>query len=362
MRQPEPIIDKIKNVLLTCHSNLIKDDVKVERIWLSKAYKITSGKSMFIMKVYPEPEVANSGEHKWWKSIVEKQIWIAKNIDSNVPIPTILDSGYFESSGVPDGNSKRRLESRYILYTHLDYEISSVLDHIRPDPETDRRLFLPGFFDDQQGPALLRQIGSVSRSIHQTKTDGFGRNWGGFADFAPESESFLHKTWSAMVAANVNESGLNVLLEDGLITNGELNSLLGIFDLLAMQKYEPRLFHEDLVCNFCNVLVEKNSQKIKGVIDWDPAGAGPAPVFEFGGIYCEWILQGIPLAEIERLFVHVVEGYGLTWRQYNDEYKEQVRWAMLLITIHAFYYRSKRDPGNKGKEHVYLKNMLSAVL
>ena len=100
--------------------------------------------------------------------------------------------------------------------------------------------------------------------------------------------------------------------------------------------------HNDLVYNWNNVLVKRDSIAIQAILDWETASAGAGIVLELGpalfSLFRHKTIQGF---ETEFLSAFV-DGYGISWQEYMSVHSRHVDSVGLIYAAHALTSRTER--------------------
>ncbi|MEY4667426.1 MAG: Phosphotransferase enzyme family [Pseudomonadota bacterium] len=168
----------------------------------------------------------------------------------------------------------------------------------------------------------LEQLGEICRYIHAQSCEGFG------LDFDPTQSSFSHRSFQDFIEskiANIREAPISYPFKRWLEARAE--------DLLALDP-EPKLFHRDLLGNPGNYLLD-NDLNVRGIIDWEFAGSGPAFHYEMASMIYVLTRDGHPTEQIEHDLAAVLRGYGMPLAHYRDLYEREVETLVLMNSLSA---------------------------
>jgi len=183
----------------------------------------------------------------------------------------------------------------------------------------------------QQRIKILQQLGEQLRIIHSVQVSGFGTT------YSPHDKNFSSPTFEHSLL-----SKLDALKADSLVLSEQpfINSKIidwletRLFRLINEAKaLKPFLYHQDLLGNLGNVIVDQNGS-VKGVIDWEYAGGGLA--FEQDLASFQYVMnrdgvdQGVAKAHIHA----VLDGYGLSHNEYLAR-AESIETLVLLYSLEA---------------------------
>jgi aminoglycoside phosphotransferase (APT) family kinase protein len=169
---------------------------------------------------------------------------------------------------------------------------------------------------------MLERLAGLARIIHSTPTTGFG------VDFDETSQSFAHTSLAGFIESNIRR------LEISPIDSSMKRWLSVRMAELADLNAEPHLFHRDLLGNWGNFLVDSD-QMIRGIIDWEFAGSGPALHYELASLLYVLQRDGHPPEAIRRDLEAVLRGYGMPLATYKNEHERYVETIVLMNSISA---------------------------
>lgn len=185
---------------------------------------------------------------------------------------------------------------------------------------------------------ILRQLGGVAKKIHSIKVSGYGLDFnealGGFRDAS--FVDFLNSK-----AKSIEDSPIDSHMKRWLIAR--------VRDLSHLDP-EPSLFHRDLLGNWGNFLVD-DSRIVRGIIDWEYAGSGPAFHYEIAALIYVLTRDGHSPEDIEHDLVAVLEGYGMTLEHFKAHYEREVETLVLINSISALQrYEALKQSGDIKRE------------
>jgi aminoglycoside phosphotransferase (APT) family kinase protein len=169
---------------------------------------------------------------------------------------------------------------------------------------------------------VLERLAGLARLIHSTPTTGFG------VDYDERSQSFTHTTFAGFIESNIKR------LETSPIDSSMKRWLSIRLSELADLNTQPRLFHRDLLGNWGNFLVDSD-QMIRGIIDWEFAGSGPALHYELASLLYVLQRDGHPPEAITRDLQAVLRGYGIPLATYKNDFERYVETIVLMNSISA---------------------------
>lgn len=169
---------------------------------------------------------------------------------------------------------------------------------------------------------ILRQLGAIAREIHSVKAAGFG------TDFDEKAASLSCATFDAFVDSKIAS------VEAAAIAPQFKYWLNSRLEALKRLDPEPRIFHQDLLANRGNFLLD-SSRTVRGVVDWEFAGAGAAFHFELASLVYVLTRDGHPADLIEHDVESVLVGYGMTQAEYRQHYQQDVETIVLLHCVSA---------------------------
>ncbi len=169
---------------------------------------------------------------------------------------------------------------------------------------------------------VLERLASLARSIHATPTSGYG------VDYDETSGAFAHTSFSDFVDSNIKR------LEASPLDFSMKRWLTARLEELKSLAPEPRLFHRDLLGNWGNFLIDKD-ENIRGVIDWEFAGSGPAFHYEIASLLYVLQRDGHSQEAINRDLRAVLRGYGMSLSTYKNDHERYVETIVLMNSISA---------------------------
>jgi aminoglycoside phosphotransferase (APT) family kinase protein len=169
---------------------------------------------------------------------------------------------------------------------------------------------------------ILERLASVAREIHKTPTSGYG------TDLDESSGSFSYSSLSTFINSNITR------LEASPIDSSMKRWLTARLDELCELDTPPRLFHRDLLGNWGNFLVDKESN-IRGIIDWEFAGSGPAFHYEIASLLYVLQRDGHSPDAITRDLHAVLRGYEMPLSTYKRDHERYVETIVLMNSISA---------------------------
>jgi aminoglycoside phosphotransferase (APT) family kinase protein len=182
--------------------------------------------------------------------------------------------------------------------------------------------------------SILRQLGEVCKALHGVTLSGFG------VDFEESTSGFRHASYRDVLAAKIEG------IEHAPLDPSMQRWLIARVESLAHLGSEPRLFHRDLLGNWGNFLVDE-SRNVRGIIDWEMAGSGPAFHYEIAALIYVLTRDGHSPDLIEHDLKAVLEGYGTTLEHYKRHYEREVETLVLLNSVSALerYELLKKNGG-----------------
>lgn len=165
-------------------------------------------------------------------------------------------------------------------------------------------------------PAFFRKLGEIASQINNTKTLGYGESF--------EAHS---NTFKETLLANFFEREY-VELEHSIRTWFQHRPELFLCikqRILSLGQYshESHLAHRDFLSNWGNVIVNSDKEII-GVIDWEFAFSGPAFYLEMASLVFTMVRDGATVSEREKKINWILEGYGISKRNYNKLYRDAI--------------------------------------
>lgn len=115
--------------------------------------------------------------------------------------------------------------------------------------------------------AIWRQLGNFSSLLGDVRCSGYG--W----SLNKDSERFSCESWSAFIAQAEAQALGDPSMNAGVFTRAQREKLRGLFEILANMDPQPVLCHGDIGPSNC--IVDPETLKINGIIDWEMAVAAP---------------------------------------------------------------------------------------
>jgi aminoglycoside phosphotransferase (APT) family kinase protein len=168
----------------------------------------------------------------------------------------------------------------------------------------------------------LRKLGEIAREIHSVRLQGYGN------EFDEQTRRFKSPDFLACLEDKL--SGI----ERSSLALGMKRWLTARVEALARLKPEPCLYHRDLLGNWGNFLVDFAGE-VKGIIDWEFAGVGPAFHIEMASLVYVLNRDGVTPECVERDLSAVLSGYGLARTEYRERYERDVETFVLLNSVSA---------------------------
>ena len=147
-------------------------------------------------------------------------------------------------------------------------------------------------------------------------------------DFDESSQSFAHSPFADFIESNINR------LETSPIDASMKRWLSARLSELKDLDTQPYLFHRDLPGNWGNFLVD-NDHMIRGIIDWEFAGSGPAFHYELASLLYVLHRNGHAPEAITRDLQAVLRGYGMSLATYKNDHERHVETIVLMNSISA---------------------------
>jgi aminoglycoside phosphotransferase (APT) family kinase protein len=173
----------------------------------------------------------------------------------------------------------------------------------------------------------LWQLGECLRLIQGPVVQGYGN------DFDETRQRFKFESFADSISAHV------ATIEQSPVHSSMKRWLNArVASLIALQP-EARLCHRDLLGNFGNFLVDAQGN-VRGVIDWEFAGAGLALHAELASFVYVLTRDGASPGDIELDLAAVLGGFGISMRDYRAHYERDVE---TLVLIHSLMALIKYD-------------------
>lgn len=168
----------------------------------------------------------------------------------------------------------------------------------------------------------LTKLGAIARKIHSVRLEGYGN------EFDEQTRRFKRPDFLACIEDKL--SGI----ERSSLAVGMKRWLTARVEALAALKPESCLYHRDLLGNWGNFLVDSVGD-VRGIIDWEFAGAGPALHMEIASLVYVLNRDGVTPDCVERDLSAVLSGYGVSRAEYRDCYERDVETFVLLNSVSA---------------------------
>jgi hypothetical protein len=342
MREVDAICTALAKVLPQRHPELFGGVLGVAYLNFS-AYAVEDITRQYIVKVRAMPPQAQEPaaylDWRSWCSANDKEIWIHQHVHQDVPVARRFAGGFGQIEVADIDGAAGVTTVGYQIQSRLPYDIAPVVRArtFEWNWETGVMAVAPGFAEITRPGGLLERIGRVAWLIHQTPTHGYGGGWfSGREDFDPATQSFDFPTWDALVGQLVANCDRELLADAGVLAGEHWENLAQRIIRLRKLSFEPRLFHGDLVCNLQNLLVDPRDGEIRGVVDWESSGSGPAAHYEFALSLRTWHRDGWPDSQIDENFAALLRGYGLSAEEYHSQYRYDVETLLLLLVGDLF--------------------------
>ena len=197
---------------------------------------------------------------------------------------------------------------------------------------------------DDEKDKIWNELGKYARKIHSIPVEGYGEGMtvpGVFKD-----------SWSRYV--NYKISSLtpdDKVIELGVITEKESEKMKNIFLELLNTNFNFGLIHYDL--SLKNTILTPQEEVC--LIDWGSAKSAPVPHLDIAEILDS------SLEENSKQFALFLEGYGLTFQEY-EKIKPEMAKVNLLIHTDKLRWALDRKPEKIGHFSQEVKNKLAKVL
>lgn len=190
---------------------------------------------------------------------------------------------------------------------------------------------------DQRG-RILEQLGFIMRDIHRTPMQGFG------LDIQESTSSFVHPTFQSFMAHKLSA------IERSPISSSMKEWLTSRVAAFVEINPSPCLFHRDLLGNWGNFLLDETGS-VRGIIDWEYAGSGPAFHFEIAALLYVLSRDGAAPERIDHDLSAVLRGYGISYKAYRADYDRDVQTIVLLNSVSAILkFQEVRQKGTSSAE------------
>lgn len=190
---------------------------------------------------------------------------------------------------------------------------------------------------DQRG-RILEQLGFIMRDIHRTPMQGFG------LDIDESKGSFIHPTFESFMAHKL------AAIERSPIASSMKDWLTSRVAAFVQINPAPNLFHRDLLGNWGNFLLDATGS-VRGIIDWEYAGSGPAFHFEIAALLYVLSRDGHSQERINHDLAAVLRGYGISYKAYLADYERDVQTIVLLNSVSAILkFQEVQEKGTSAAE------------
>lgn len=232
----------------------------------------------------------------------EKERYVLERLQGVSLVPQIPAEG--SGSLVIDISKNDRSEFGYIL--------QSELPHVAADRDIGR----------EDRAQCFRQLGEALRVVHSVTVEGFG------TEFDEARGAFALERWGDVIARRIIE-----------IEKSGVDANLKRFVVARLRRLEsvdahPTLYHQDLLSNWGNFLVDEN-RLVRGIIDWEFCGSGLAFHQEIASFIYAQTRDGVEPELINRDLHSFFEGYGITMPEYQQHYEHEVETFVLLYAVTA---------------------------
>lgn len=248
----------------------------------------------------------------------EKERYVLERLQGVSLVPHIPSEG--SGSLVIDISKNDRSEFGYIL--------QSELPHVAAERDIGR----------EDRARCFRQLGEALRVVHSVTVEGFG------TEFDEARGAFALERWSEVIARRVVE-----IEKSGIDVNLKRLAVARLRELETLDT-RPTLFHQDLLGNWGNFLVDEN-RDLRGIIDWEFCGSGLAFHQETASLIYARTRDGVEPEHIVRDLHSFFEGYGITMREYQQHYEHDVETLVLLHAITALqkFITLRKNGGLEGE-------------
>ncbi|MCB0336865.1 MAG: aminoglycoside phosphotransferase family protein [Bdellovibrionales bacterium] len=280
-------------------SNLIVRPIQ-EQGWSNYTFEV-SGKlpGRYIVRMKACPTTNQAFDRNW--SAYHKEAWIIATLGNRIPVAELIDEGIHYV-----GRKQGGREYAIMVQSHLECSGGHHLD-----PTSSKTQF-------------LRRIASVCKSINETPTKGYGNS------FDPKTESFEFSTWQECLDEWIAECPLGELVAREELSEAQATFFeRRVHESLASLSFRPALFHGDLLLNWSNALVDPNGG-IKGIIDWEFGGSGPAKYYELMTALYVMIRDGMGGDELDSQYRIIKNAYGISSTRYDRDYRHAVDALMMM--------------------------------
>lgn len=271
--------------------------------WINHTLKLEEhdGSKSYIIRL--SPIRTNALEHTSRSTpSFEKERFILEALHRCDFTPTLpLDSSGIIEIAIPGSSSCRY---GYLIEENLPFQDASAIHTTR------------------ERVSVMQQLGAIMQTIHSVDTAGFG------TEFNEDDGRFSHDTFDGFIAekmALIDRAPISSLMKRWLASRTET--------LLALEGHS-KLFHQDLLANHGNVLIDERGI-VRGIIDWEFAGSGPALHFELASLIYALQRDGHSVERIDIDVQSFIEGYGISHDFYQRHYAHDVETLVLLHSVGA---------------------------
>jgi aminoglycoside phosphotransferase (APT) family kinase protein len=192
--------------------------------------------------------------------------------------------------------------------------------------------------ESEQRGRILEQLGFIMRDIHRTPMQGFG------LDIDESTQSFVHPTFESFMAHKL------AAIERSPIASSMKDWLTSRVAAFVETNPSPCLFHRDLLGNWGNFLLDSTGS-VRGIIDWEYAGSGPAFHFEIAALLYVLSRDGHSQERINHDLSAVLRGYGISYKTYLASYDRDVQTIVLLNSVSAILkFQEVQEKGTSASE------------
>ncbi len=162
---------------------------------------------------------------------------------------------------------------------------------------------------------IWKKLGKYARKIHSIPVKGYGEGM--------TAPGVFKDSWSRYVNYNISSLTQNdKVIELGVITEKESEKMKNIFLELLNTNFNFGLIHHDL--SLKNTILTTNGEVC--LIDWGSAKSAPVPHLDIAEILDS------SLDENSKQFALFLEGYGLTFQEYEKIKPEMAKVNLLIHT------------------------------
>jgi aminoglycoside phosphotransferase (APT) family kinase protein len=174
---------------------------------------------------------------------------------------------------------------------------------------------------------VLWQLGEILRLIQRPLVEGYGN------DFNPAHNRFAFGSFAEAIQSHIDT------IEQSPVHSSMKRWLSARVASLLQLRPESRLCHRDLLGNFGNFLIDGEGN-VRGVVDWEFAGAGLALHAELASFLYVLARDGVTPGDSKLDLEAVLGGYGISMRDYRAHYERDVE---TLVLIHSLMALIKYD-------------------